>query len=217
MPAFTYTSGNPNNLVGGQPASMADIQGPFTDLATFLNNRIAAIPTLVSSLPASPVDGQEIYYLADSTNGIVWHLRYRLASASASKWEFVGGSHLHALVAASEGTSLTSFADLGTVGPSITVPLAGDYDIGYGAQIAPPATSAVTGLMSIAVGGTGAVDADAVVVQTPSAGNAAGSPWRTVRKTGVAASAAVTAKYRTTNGTTNFSARTLRVTPVRVG
>lgn len=43
---------------------------------------------LVTSLPANPVDGQEIYFLADSTNGIIWHLRYRVAS---SKWEYVGG------------------------------------------------------------------------------------------------------------------------------
>jgi len=37
MPAFAYTTGNPNNLVANQNASMADIQGPFTDLRTFLN------------------------------------------------------------------------------------------------------------------------------------------------------------------------------------
>lgn len=39
-PAFNYTTGNPNNLVGGLGANMADIQGSFTDLRTFLNGNI---------------------------------------------------------------------------------------------------------------------------------------------------------------------------------
>lgn len=37
MPAFSYTSGNPSNLAAGNNASMSDIQGPFTDLRTFIN------------------------------------------------------------------------------------------------------------------------------------------------------------------------------------
>src|SRR5262249_1102408 len=35
--AFDYTSGNPDNLVGGLPAKMSDIQGPFYDIRAFLN------------------------------------------------------------------------------------------------------------------------------------------------------------------------------------
>lgn len=37
MTNFAYTTGNPNNLTAGASASMNDIQGPFTDLRTFLN------------------------------------------------------------------------------------------------------------------------------------------------------------------------------------
>src|SRR3954465_3419722 len=33
-----YTSGNPDNLVGGGPARMIDIQGPLYDLRTWLNS-----------------------------------------------------------------------------------------------------------------------------------------------------------------------------------
>lgn len=40
MPPFSYTSGDPDNLVAGQNASMADIQGPLVDLETFLNGGI---------------------------------------------------------------------------------------------------------------------------------------------------------------------------------
>lgn len=39
MTVFNYTSGDPNNLTASSSASMADIQGPFVDLKTFLNGR----------------------------------------------------------------------------------------------------------------------------------------------------------------------------------
>src|SRR4051812_25457850 len=35
---FDYTSGNPDNLVGGGPARMQDIQGPFFDIRAWLNS-----------------------------------------------------------------------------------------------------------------------------------------------------------------------------------
>lgn len=40
MPTFSYTSGNPNNLIAGGNASMSDMQGPLTDLRTFVNGGI---------------------------------------------------------------------------------------------------------------------------------------------------------------------------------
>src|SRR4051812_17764974 len=133
--AFQYTSGDPSHLVGGGNASMADIQGEFNDIKTFLNARIAAIPTLVSSLPVGPVDAQEIYYLADAANGVVWHLRYRAASASTYKWEFVGGAQLIDEIATEESGTSGTYGALTTPGPSITVPLAGDYDVTITARI----------------------------------------------------------------------------------
>ena len=96
-----------------------------------------AIP-LVTVLPSVPFDGQEIYFqsAAMATDGIVWHLRYRAASASAYKWEFIGGS---ALYAANDGTVNTSSATVGdgdNPGPSITAPLKGVYDVeNFGAGI----------------------------------------------------------------------------------
>jgi hypothetical protein len=49
--------------------------------------------TLASSgtYTVAPQDGDEVYYAADATNGVIWHLRYRAASSSSYKWEFVGG------------------------------------------------------------------------------------------------------------------------------
>ena len=43
MPAFAYTSGNIANLTAGGPASMTDIQGPFTDVRTALNGQLDEI------------------------------------------------------------------------------------------------------------------------------------------------------------------------------
>lgn len=92
-------------------------------------------PQRVTSLPASPVDGQECYYVADATNGVIWHLRYNAGSASAYKWEVVGGGELHAqtvtgLEAVTDGATAH---DPTTVDNGIVIPLAGDFIATYGA------------------------------------------------------------------------------------
>lgn len=85
---------------------------------------------LVSVLPALPADGDECYYqnTAMATDGIVWHLRYRVASASAYKWEFIGGPPLYAEGVASGGIlwGTGAWGNFPT-DPSITLPLAGEY------------------------------------------------------------------------------------------
>lgn len=43
MTTFSYSSGDPNNLVASANASMADIQGPFVDLRSFLNGSISSV------------------------------------------------------------------------------------------------------------------------------------------------------------------------------
>jgi len=40
---FAYTSGDPSHLTAGTNATMADIQGPFVDLRTFVNGNISDI------------------------------------------------------------------------------------------------------------------------------------------------------------------------------
>ena len=58
-PNFSYTTGNPDNLVGGNPAVMTDIQGPFYDLRAYLN---AQIVTALNGLspPASVLTGARV-------------------------------------------------------------------------------------------------------------------------------------------------------------
>lgn len=83
-------------------------------------------------IPDNPRDGQPYAYVADSSAGIVWRFQYNADSGSQYKWEYVGGAP--ASIAASGDVSTTSAAwqDLG--GPSLTVPLAGDYLVQFGAE-----------------------------------------------------------------------------------
>lgn len=106
---------------------------------------------LVTSLPSNAIDGQEVRYLADNTNGIIWNLRYRAGSSSAYKWEFIGGPSLSAFVSAvGQQTTTSTFQDLS--GPTITLPLAGDYDLYADAGLNDPTNSLC--LLTISINGT---------------------------------------------------------------
>ena len=103
-----------------------------------------ALPQRVSVLPSILYEGREVYFVAGA-NGELWHLRYNasvvLTTAGGSykngtgSWEFIGGSPLEHQVDADQSTSNPVYVDLATVGPSIAVPLAGDYIIGIGCNI----------------------------------------------------------------------------------
>ena len=170
----------------------------------------AAPSDILTALPGTAIDGQVIYYNADSTNGVVWQLRYRSASASAYKWEFVGGSPLVSTVIASESTTSTSFTDLATVGPSITVPLAGDYDVEIGGYT--NSSGASVTIQGFAVGASSATDGEST------RGNAnQGNPRMRYRKTGIAASTIIRMKYKVAALTGSWDNRQMLVYPVRVG
>jgi hypothetical protein len=82
---------------------------------------------LVTSLPSNAIDGQEVRYLADDTNGIVWNFRYRAGSSSTYKWEFIGGIPIS--TQHNNGTQYTLTHAAGTYSDVLTkaIPLAGDY------------------------------------------------------------------------------------------
>lgn len=73
------------------------------------------------------LDGQRIIFIADATNGVLWHLRYNASSSSTHKWEFLGGAAIRTDVTLVAGTNTWTLA----------VPLAGDYDVTYGIANAP--------------------------------------------------------------------------------
>lgn len=178
-------------------------------------SELALGPTYVTALPASPVDGQEVYYAADAANGVIWHLRYRAAASGSYKWDFLGGPALQATVDNYETLAGSlSYRDLATVGPTVTTPLAGDYTVEHGAYIEGTAHDVV---MSYAIGATAAVDADWVRVAI-GAGLNIQHPFRSKRKTALPASTALQMKYSTRNpSTVAFNYRRIAIWPVRLG
>jgi len=170
-------------------------------------NNTAASGTLalVTSLPGSPTDGQECI-LVDSTSAPTyqWRLRY---NSTTTKWHYLGGTPGFHEIATSESTSSTTYAALATAGPLFALPVAGDYDVEFGAKF----TVNNTITMSYDIGGTGAVDGDSI-----SANNNTGSHSRLRRKTGLTA-VTLTAKYKVDTGTHSAMNRWMRITPVKLG
>ena len=174
-------------------------------------------PPRVTSLPGSPVDGQEVFYVANAVTGTLWNLRFNNAGGTY-KWEFVGGPPLQAQVVALESTGSTlTYIDLTTPGPAIAVPLAGEYLI----ELSGKATisSSNNALMSFTVGATAPLDDDAVGVNAVAVNTGNNSSLsRRLSKT-LAAPATLTAKYRNTSsaGGASWQYRVLSALPVRVG
>ena len=97
-------------------------------------------PTYSTTPPVSPFDGQLWAYPVSGAGGTgaagagtVWMFRYNASSASAHKWEFVGGPPVMAGAVGSMST-VTGNQAL-TSGPVLTAPRAGDYLVDFGAFI----------------------------------------------------------------------------------
>lgn len=131
-------------------ADPADVPADLLALATRLDT---LEPWYATSLPASPVDGQEVYYAADPANGVIWHLRYRAGATGSYKWEFLGGPPMTKIVATREslGSSNGVWLDPATVGPQLTIPLAGDYNIEFHVTMETPSLIA-TANVGVAIG-----------------------------------------------------------------
>jgi hypothetical protein len=178
----------------------------------------------VNSLPSTPSDGDEVYYVADATNGVVWHLRYNSGSASAYKWEYLGGGPLYAEVNTEEATATTgAWVDLTTVGPSITLPLAGDYDFHWGAIAEWTGAGGSAGIAAagISIGATdpslsGNPNNPDVAVFRGAAANQWSSVDRQRRKTVSSASTVAKVRYYTNNLNGDWGSRWLSIVPVRV-
>ena len=85
-----------------------------------------------TSLPASPVDGQEAVLVDSVTNPAwIWKFRFNAQSIHSHKWEFVGGTDMSSGPQGDvqyPGTAHTPWAG----GPGFNAPRAGDYDIDFG-------------------------------------------------------------------------------------
>jgi len=103
-------------LLGGQPGP----PGPATPV------------TYSTSLPASPVDGQEAILVDSVTNpSYQWRFRWNAGSTSSYKWEFVGGVPQFAAggnLNSYTGSALTPLSS----GPNVPIVRAGEYLVGLG-------------------------------------------------------------------------------------
>jgi hypothetical protein len=216
MPAVKYWDGAAwVTLQGGipvyeQPSDPGAVQNGTIWIDTDEAPSLAGPPPRVSVLPTvGLVEGQEVLYeVGDGVLFPFWHLRYRANSGLTYKWECISGQPLFA-EGGGGSTSSTSFVDLG--GPSITLPLAGEYDIEIGC--APYAPTAGQCNMSYQIGATVAQAADSLQI----VGNVS---WRQDatrrrRKTIAAAGTVLTGKYSMGSGTGNFANCRIWAWPVR--
>jgi len=192
---------------------------PFTEAMwdTYIKDNLNGLSAGGTTIPtASLINGRIYMYEADTTNGVVWMLRYRSASASSYKWEFAGGRPLVSTVETQQTTTSGAYVDLATVGPQVTIPRAGDYDVEWGSQ---SGGTVATSLLYVAVkrGAAATADADSIIMQ-PAGVNyvGAGMTSRIMRMTGLAASTVLKLQYKTNAGTASFDKRWIKVTPVRV-
>lgn len=209
----------PNTPVYALPyptlSDTADVPRDIQALATKLDglSGLAPGPPLVSALPGSPVDGQEVYYqsTAMATNGIVWQLRYRAASASIYKWEYVGGTPLYHDIPTNEAfNNVATPVDPATPGPTVTPALAGDYDASMGCNFFAAAASNVQ-IHLIRMSDTTAVLRIDASVAGPSAAF-------TFARNGKITVATAAIEYRMRYvGNGNTRDRWLRMIPIRVG
>jgi hypothetical protein len=177
---------------------------------------------LVTALPAvGVVDGDEIYYLVDTTPSYggpyIWHLRYRAAATSTSKWEALSiPNDLRRYDASTVSTANNAATDLG--GPSITVPLPGDYEITYSVLIQSNKAADSQALVSIYKNAV-QVNEDIAPVSPAGSVNFGWYGEQTARYRGTfAAGDVITMRYRSfTAVACGWSNRDLRLRPIRVG
>lgn len=183
-------------------------------------------PPFVSSLPSSAADGQEIYYQADGTNGVIWHLRYRSGSSSSYKWEFIGGPPL---TSASNETTTTgvnisnvTWSSIDGNDPTLTVPLAGDYRISHHAVTSIGLGGGTTQAIGLRYGATEpSLTIRGTVRSGVDTANLAIPMSADIIKTALTASTSITQRYYQDSGglrnITRFGVASLSAVPVRVG
>lgn len=172
----------------------------------------------VTTLPSSPYNGQEIFFVADATNGIEWHLRYDTNVTGSYKWVFLGGGELYANDASSVTRTSNTFAapDTGTA-LSLTLPaVAGVFTLAFGANTYGSGTTSAGATSPAWTGHAAASDLSECTYG--GVGGASLSNFRPIRGTITTASDTVTMKYwADPSSTATFRWRWLSIVPVVVG
>ena len=193
------------------PTGPGDTNASFFSIYEFTTSGF--VSPVVSALPSTPFDGQEITLVVDAANFVYWRMKW---VAAAAKWIFVGGQPIHRKVTNTQSITGTAFADIGGSGdPSCPLPAAGMYDIQLQANLAPPTGSnAQKAYFAYDGSGQGAADTEAVVAEalTGQAGHAMTSGVANIRRTHNAGS--IFSKGRVTGGSAQIGPRSMRVLPV---
>jgi hypothetical protein len=148
---ISASSGNliPFNLTGASVSTSVDLNSIEFDTESVgpwaVPVGVYTPPPLVTSLPTTGLyDGMEVYYLADATNGVIWHLRYRTGGGTY-KWEVIGGAPLVAEYLPQQVFNPFSTGTWGTFNsdPAIVPPLVGEYNVDYTCSIGVSVVSTV--------------------------------------------------------------------------
>lgn len=191
--------------------TQADVSGLVAALAAK-----ASAPTYATTLPGSPVDGQEAI-LVDSLTAptYTWRFRYNAGSSQTNKWEFVGGAPAISNVDGGAAINSTSYIDVAPT-PQFTIPRQGEYILHYGADL-PSCGNGRWSAVSPKIGAAAASDNDMARVSNDTGGaNLQTSVSRSKQFT-CAAGDLVKCQYRNSVAEAyGMARRFLTVVPVRV-
>jgi hypothetical protein len=177
---------------------------------------LAGVTGTSSTPPGSPVDGMIWRLPAVSASGIYWWFQYD-SSQATNKWVFMGGAAMRHEIVTLETTASTAFVDLTTVGPTLTVPRAGDYMLEFGVGGASNNTATDGWSVAPKLGAAATVDADSFVGTNPTGASTVSANGSRKMVKALAASDVVKIQYRAlTGGTASFEKRFLFITPVRI-
>jgi hypothetical protein len=202
------------------PDDPVDVPRDIKALADKLDGLGALSPPLVTTIPSAGAEGDEIrLVVAGQGNTAVWRLLCSPTRANdpAYPWIFMGGLPLAAVVETSETRPAgAGYGDLATVGPTLTLPAKGYYDISGSAAV--NATSNFIGAASVVAGASApSASNDIVAAMGPSTAALTGATaGRTIRRVFTTV-VAVKLQYNAVGAPVTFANRWLWLAPVHLG
>jgi len=177
---------------------------------------LADLPTSVTEFysvtpPASPNDGD--HWVMPISNGVLWRFRYNAGSASAYKWEFLGGSPILNYTTGPNGLLNGSWGNV--VGAATTLTRAGDYQIVAAARLTAGAASQTCQICPYLTTGSNIVGVSAAATISSSTWlmNVTTPPYVL---TGLAASSVIGVAGTANGAGATASSIVYMITPVRV-
>lgn len=199
-------------MPGMLPAAFGKTWAQAQNSWNLLKSRLEGDLAPVSTPPTTDLFIGRRILLTTTSGG--WELVY---IGGAYPWLFVGGSPLNHEITTNSTRASSTYGDLaaGAVGPEVTIPRRGIYDVYISARLWNGAT-AQDMYMSYAIGETAAADADAI--NWWATGNIANYPGsRKRRKEFTANGLKLVGKYRSTSaGSFELGHRFLEAIPVRI-